>query len=194
MFCPKHLILFLTIIAKVSLTAAQQASSQRVGYNNAKALWEGQTYKCSLDGVLEFWEAVKAQTFKDCDKTYFLNQQRIEACKEGAATYVREKAETCSQESDCQMLGDLAAAAVSQKFCFLVTNAAIPDDFFPPACQRTANRQCNIEGKLAIQDLANQGQCGSISLVLTEAQNLALQSECRELVRDWARTSLLPFP
>lgn len=194
LFNPKAYLVLLFTTIQLNITTAQQALSQRVGFNNARDLWETGSFPCNLSGVLDFWTAIKNKTFKDCDQTYFLNQQRIESCKEGAANFVREKAESCSTESDCQKLGDLAATAVAQEFCRLVTDAPIPSDFFPPVCQRAANRQCNVEGKLAIQSLANQQQCGTVSLPLTEAQNLALQSECRAFVRDWARTSLLPFP
>ena len=192
MICLRNSILILLI--QLVITSGQQASSQRVGFNNAKTLWDTGRFQCNLAGVLDFWTAIKNETFKDCDTTYFLNQQRIEACKEGAANFVREKADSCSTESDCQSLGDIAASAVSEQFCRIVTKAAMSSAFFPPVCQRSANRQCNIEGKLAIEKLANQRQCGTVSLPLKEAQTLVLQSECREFVRDWARTSLLPFP
>ncbi len=179
---------------QLNVTVAQQRGSQRKGYNDATKLWETGTFQCNLSGVLDFWTAVKTQTFQDCDKDYFLNQQRIESCKEGAATFVREKADSCSTNSDCEGLGNLAAQSVSQEFCQLETDAPIPSDFFPPACQSRANRQCNVRGQFLIQALVNQQLCGTNTLPLAENQKLALQSECRTLVRNWSRKSLLPFP
>ena len=193
----KSTTLFYTIFLLFASNAAkfgnaQQASSQRFGYNEAIKLFTDGNFDCNLDGILQFWDMVKSDTFKLCDTTYFLNQQRIESCKEGTATYTREKANACSTEEDCKNLGDIAGEAVSDRFCQVVNSVSIPSTFFPMGCQRTANRECNIEGKLTIESLANSGQCGTVSLPLTEARNLALQSECREFVRDWARTSLLP--
>lgn len=110
---------------------------------------------------------------------------------------MREKADSCATEQDCQRLGGklFAAAAVAEKFCSSAVDVAVqPSEFFPPVCQRTANRECNIEGKLEIQKLANAKKCGSVTLPLSEQQNLVLQSECREFVRDWSRQSLLPYP
>jgi hypothetical protein len=195
----RHRQHYLLLISVVAITVpyianAQSALSQRSGYNLAKEKWDSKKYDCNLPGVLLFWKDIKEETFKVCDKTHFLNQQRIESCKEGAATYVREKANSCASESDCQNLGTIAADMVAQEFCFLIDeeDLMMPSEFFPPACQPTANRYCNIEGQLDISSFAKSGNCGSVTLPLTEAQNLALQSECREFVRDWSRQSLLP--
>eukprot|EP01083_Nonionella_stella_P001053 3041_1 len=174
------------------IASAQSAASQRHGYNEAINLYNTNRYSCNLPGTLKFWNDVKNQTFKECDRKYFLNQQRIESCKEGAATFVREKADSCATEKDCQGLGTIAAKKIPEQFCRIVAKAKQSTEFFPPVCQKAANRQCNIDGKLGIQSLANKNQCGNVKLPLTEAQNLALQSECREYVRDWSRQSLLP--
>ena len=86
-------------------------------------------FDCNLDGILQFWDMVKSDTFKLCDTTYFLNQQRIESCKEGTATYTREKANVCSTDEDCKNLGDIAGKAVSDRFCQVVNSADIPSNF-----------------------------------------------------------------
>ena len=182
---------FILLASNRDFVTAQQTLSQRAGYNEAMLLWDIKMNTCDLKGVLMFWDQVKQDTFKLCDTKYFLNQQRIEACKEGAATFVREKADSCSTDTDCKNLGNVAAENVSIQFCNK-TKAPTPTDFFPPACQRAANQQCNVEGILKVQSLANMNKCSPVKVPLTEAQNLAMQSECREYVRDWARTSLLP--